>query len=434
MITVAEINDIDRLDNIRLAWHSLLGKTKGVTFAHSPEWLEHYWDHFGEGLKLRVLLVTLGNKIIGIVPLVVKPVPTKMGTMRVLTNPLDGWGIFHGQIGSNPAATMVTAMRYLQSSKRDWDLIDFRYIDQEGHDHKRTSNAFKAVGFQGSQATWKQHPIINTQNTNWTSYLESRSKQTQLRIEMAEQIVSKTGQDIFYRSKLEDPSAPGWSPRWDLWSEFEQMNFTFGSQTTLAGGQYSKSRKLAFLKEIHAPAVRQGMARIDALFINHSLAVCAYGLQHAEGTDYLALGRRNDIPQEAVTALIARMIQQSIQDGEHALNLALLSPQLANEWKNQNKSSYRCSHFPITVPRSQVFRMNRWMQTPISKKTASKVTTTHNPELNSVQTQNQHSNIEIFAEAPQSWPDEKHPRSNGNPGSNHGKNPSGDRPKFRIVG
>lgn len=430
MITVAEINDIDRLDNFRLAWHSLLGKTKGVTFAHSPEWLEQYWDHFGSELKLRVLLITLGNKIIGIVPLVVKPVPTKMGTMRVLTNPLDGWGAYYGQIGSNPAATMVTAMRHLHSSKRDWDLIDFRYIDQDGHDHKRTSNAFKAVGLQGSQAVWQQLPLVNTHDTNWTSFLESRSKQTQQRIATAEQIVAEAGQNIFYRSRMEDPSTPGWSPRWDLWNEFEKMDFTFENRTTLAGGLYSQSEKLAFLKEIHAPAVRQGMARIDALFINHTMAVCAYGLQHAEGTDYLALGHRSDVPQEAVTALISGMIQQSIHDGEPALNLALLDSKLAGEWKNQNKKSYRCSHFPVTVPRAQVLRINRWMQQPISKKGSTKKTATHKTEMSLEKTQNHNSNIEISVNSPQEWPEENLPHSNDHPG----KNQSGDRPKFRIVG
>lgn len=426
MITVAEINDIDRIDNFRLAWRSLIGKTKGATFAHTPEWLEHYCKHFGDGLKLRVLFVSLGNKIIGIVPLVVKPVTTKMGTMRVLTTPLDGWGAFYSQIGANPAATMVSVMRHLQTSKRDWDLIDFRHIDQEGHDRKRTSNAFRSVGFQGSLALWQQLPLVNTLDTNWTAYLESRSNQTQQKIKTAEQNMAEIGNVVFYRSRLEDPSAPGWSPRWDLWSEFEQMNFTLNNETTLAGGHYSQSRKLEFLKDIHAPAVRQGLARIDALFINHSLAACAYGLQHAEGTDYLALGHRNDIPQEIVTALISRMIQQSMHDGEQALNLALLGPHLTSEWKNETRRSYRCSHFPVTVPRSQVFRINRWMQEPIPKNNTLKAATTSKVDLTSAQELDENSHIEIFAEPPEKWGEEDTPRAH--------KNRSGDRPNFRIVG
>ncbi|QDT42020.1 hypothetical protein Pan241w_21010 [Gimesia alba] len=422
MITVAEINDIDRIDNFRLAWRSLLGKTKGVTFAHSPEFLEQYWEHFGEGLKLRTLMVTLGNKVIGIVPLVVKPVPTKMGTMRVLTYPLDGWGAFFSQIGQNPAATMVTAMRHLRNSKRDWDLIDLRYIDQDGLDRKRTANAFKSVGFQGSQAVWQQLPLVNTQETDWTSYLSSRSTDTQQQIFSAEQSISKTGRVAFYRSQLEDPLAPGWNPRWDLWTEFEQMEFSFGNQTTIAGGSFSNSRKLAFLRDLHGPAVRAGLARIDALFINHTLVACAYGLQHAHGTDYLALGRQKNASPEVITALIAHMIQQSILDGEPSLNLSLLGPEFASIWKNQDQKSYRCSHFPVTAPRSQVLRLNRWIQQPALKPSRTELVATTKPELKLSQTPDTDSSIEITAEAPPEW---------------HSKQASSNddvQRRFRVVG
>ncbi|WP_339732046.1 hypothetical protein [uncultured Gimesia sp.] len=425
MITVAEINDIDRIDNFRLAWRSLLGKTKGVTFAHSPEWLEQYWEHFGQDLKLRTLMVTLGNKVIGIVPLVVKPVPTKMGTMRVLTYPLDGWGAFFSQIGQNPAATMVTAMRHIRTSKRDWDLIDLRYIDQDGLDRQRTSNAFKSVAFQGSQAVWQQLPLVKTQDTNWSTYLGSRSSQTQQQIHSAEQITSKAGHVAFYRSRLEDPLAPGWNPRWDLWTEFEQMEFSYGNQTTIAGGSYANSRKLAFLREIHGPAVRAGLARIDALFINHTLVACAYGLQHAQGTDYLALGRQKNASPEVITTLVSRMIQQSIHDGEPSLNLSLLNPQFADMWKNQNQKSYRCSHFPITAPRSQLLRINRWIQQPVPKPSRTEMVATTKPELKLSQTTDSDSSIEFTAEAPPEWDSNQ---------TSQTSRTNEDRPRFRVVG
>lgn len=422
MITVAEINDIDQIDNFRLSWHALLAKTKGATFAHSPEWLELYWQHFGDGLKLKVLFVTLGNKIIGVVPLVVKPVSTKVGTLRVLTFPLDGWGGFFSQIGANPAATMVTAMRHLNSSKRDWDLIDLRYIDHDGQDKKRTSNAMKSVGFQGSQTIWKPISSVNTRDLNWDNYFASRTSKTQQLINLAEQTTTQAGHVNFYRSQMEDPSAPGWSPRWDLWTEFEQMDFTFENEKTIAGGCFATDKKLAFLRDVHGPAVRSGRARIDALFINHSLVACAYGLQHATGTDYIALGHKKDTPQEVVPALISKMIQQSIQEGEHSLNLSLLNPQIANLWKNEEKTSYRCSHFPITVPRSQLLRMNRWLQQPTQKQKSSRNTISEKSALKTKSSRDSDSTIEITNEAPQDWPTDKDSRS---------KN---DRHPFRVVG
>lgn len=421
MISVAEINDIDRIDHFRLAWRSLLGKTKGATFAHSPEWLEQYWSHFGRDLKLRVLFVTLQNKVIGIVPLVVKPVSTPLGTLRVLTYPLDSWGSFYGQIGGNPAATMVTAMRHIRSSRRDWDLIDFRYIDQDGHDHQRTSNAFKSVGFQGSQQIWRQLPVINTENTSWNEYFASRSARTRKLIEDALDTTAQDGHVSFYRSQLEDPLAPGWNPRWDLWTQFEKMNFQSGKRLLLAGGTCSLDQKLNFLRDIHGPASRSGSARIDALFVNHSLTALAYGLQHAEGTDYLALGRSPDAPPEAVTALIAQMVQQSIMECEPALNLGLLGLSNAGLWKNQIQTSYRCSHFPITVPRAQLVRLNRWMQQPVQKPKTSRRPATS--QLTAA-TEGQRSSIELAASAPDEWPEEK--STSANTGT--------DRPPFRIVG
>lgn len=420
MITVAEINDIDRIDHFRLAWRALLGKTKGATFAHSPEWLEQYWAHFGKNLKLRVLLVTLRNKIIGIVPLVVKPVSTPLGTLRVLTYPLDSWGTFFGQIGGNPAATMVTALRHIRTSRRDWDLIDLRYIDQDGHDHRRTSNALKSVGYQGSPAIWRRLGMVNTSDTSWIEYLASRSPETRNRIAQAEEIAAQNGHVSFYRSRLEDPLAPGWNPRWDLWAQFEQMDFQTGRQTLIAGGEFSLKQKLAFLRDIHGPAARSGMARIDALFVNHTVAAFAYGLQHAAGTDYLALGRMPGTSPETLTTLLSQMIRQSIQDGEPALNLGLVGLPSAGLWTNQSLKSYRCSHFPLTAPRTQLLRLNRWLQKSASRPKVSQ-TAAIPPVTETRETQ---SSIELAAVAPDDWPVEKSVPTHTN----------SERPPFRIVG
>lgn len=422
MIKVAEINDIERIDHFRLAWHELLGKTKGATFAHTPEWLERYWDAFGADLKLRTLIFTLGNKVIGIVPLVIKPVSTKLGLMRVLTYPLDSWGSFYGQIGQNPAATLVTAMRHIHNTPRDWDLIDLRYIDQDGFDHKRTANALKSVGYQGSDSPWQQLPITSTENLNWNTFLASRSLDLQQRIHSAKQISTAAGPVRFYRSRLEDPLAPGWNPRWDLWSEFEQMEFTFEKQTTIAGGNGTDSEKLAFLREIHGPAVRAGFARLDALFINHHMVACAYGLTHAQGVDYVAIGRHKNARPEVITALIAQMIQQSFLDEEPTLNFALASKQLARPWQNQLLTSYRCSHFPMTVPRTQVLRINRWLNQPPTKPSRTEWVASKDSALKLKLVSNQEPSIEVAAQAPAEW---------GNESSDESKK---DRPHFRVIG
>ena len=103
MTDVREINQIHELAEYRLEWRSLLERTEGESFFHTLEWLEVYWRHFGQGQRLRVLLVSSESRLSGILPLVVEREPTRVGAVRVLTYPLHDWGSFYGPVASRPA-------------------------------------------------------------------------------------------------------------------------------------------------------------------------------------------------------------------------------------------------------------------------------------------------------------------------------------------
>src|SRR5262245_20933403 len=124
MIEVQEIRDIDELAGYRLAWNSWLADTPRATFVNTFDWLENYWQHFGAGQQLRAIVVRSAGAPIGILPLCVRTERHGLGTQRVLTYPLEGWGSWYGPIGSNPAATMMAAMQHLRRVRRDWDVIN----------------------------------------------------------------------------------------------------------------------------------------------------------------------------------------------------------------------------------------------------------------------------------------------------------------------
>ncbi len=94
MTEVLEINCIDALEPYRPAWQTLLDQTAAGSFFQSLEWLEVYWRHFGEGQKLRVLIVAAAGRPAGILPLSVMPERTRLGPVRTLTYPLHNWGSF----------------------------------------------------------------------------------------------------------------------------------------------------------------------------------------------------------------------------------------------------------------------------------------------------------------------------------------------------
>ena len=76
MADVVEINDLEQLEDYRLAWNALLPQTPRASFFHTIDWLQTYWQSFGHPQKLRVLVVRSEGKPIGIVPLCVHTSPT----------------------------------------------------------------------------------------------------------------------------------------------------------------------------------------------------------------------------------------------------------------------------------------------------------------------------------------------------------------------
>ena len=114
MTRIIEINDLDSLAGYRLLWNMLLRQTPGASFFHSLDWLETYWQHFGHDQRLRVLVVYAAGEPLGILPLVVRNEPMRLGSVRVLTYPLHDWGSFYGPIGPNPTATLIAGLGHVR--------------------------------------------------------------------------------------------------------------------------------------------------------------------------------------------------------------------------------------------------------------------------------------------------------------------------------
>ena len=121
MARVVEINSLERLRGYRAHWNLLLSDTREATFFQTFDWLETYLRHKeakqrGDRLRLRVLLVSGSDGPIGILPLVVTTESMRIGCVRVLTYPLDGWGTFYAPIGPQPTATLLAGLRHIAAT------------------------------------------------------------------------------------------------------------------------------------------------------------------------------------------------------------------------------------------------------------------------------------------------------------------------------
>lgn len=357
MIRVTEINDIQRLDDIRLLWKSLCQRTRGESFFHSIAWLETWWRHFGRGNKLKVLLSTLAEKPIGILPLVVRRIDSSFGPVRMLGYPLSGWETTCGPIGPNAAATLIASMRHLRDSPRDWDVIDLLRVDRNRRDGGRTRNAMRAAGLSCLSRPRRASAVVELE-PNWTAYWANRPVELRRRFHRAQRRLAQFGrlEHVRFRAGA-DPRDFGESLgsfdddcRWRLFDELARLR------------QVSETPAVArsqFLHEVHAAAVRAGAADLNLLRLNDRPIAAAYGFHCGGRVEVVELAATPGFETDARRALVARMMQDGASRGDTAYTFAPHITSLDPEWATAKTQTVRLTHFPLSAPRAQWLRLNQ---------------------------------------------------------------------------
>ncbi|MCA8989235.1 MAG: hypothetical protein KDA78_16425, partial [Planctomycetaceae bacterium] len=189
MFQVVAIESLDELKTYRHSWNELWGRTRQRSFQMTFEWFETYWTNnaHAQEREMKVLVVALGGKVIGILPLVRKRVSTRLGELRVLTYPLDGEGCWYGPIGPNSAATLAAGLRYLSQNLSDWDLLDLPYIDRDRLDLGRTSTAARNLGWSPVERVWNSVSTIRFPE-GMEAFLERKKDSARKALQHAEQL------------------------------------------------------------------------------------------------------------------------------------------------------------------------------------------------------------------------------------------------------
>src|SRR5438067_4924817 len=86
-IETVEVRTLQAFDRLRPAWDALVERLDLPSPFHSWEWNRRWWDHFGTGKRLRLLLFNRGRSLIGIAQFYERRIPLVAGGVLV---PL-GW-------------------------------------------------------------------------------------------------------------------------------------------------------------------------------------------------------------------------------------------------------------------------------------------------------------------------------------------------------
>ena len=362
MPRVSEINRIDQLSQFRGEWSDLLGRTAGASFFQSLEWLEVYWRHFGQGRRLRTLVVLDDDRPVGILPLVVQHENTKAGRLRVLTFPLHEWGTFYGPIGPDPELTLTAGLQHLQRTRRDWDMLELRWQGAIDTDPNQTQRAMLAAGFQAYRTLWNSAAMVDLDGT-WESYWAGRKGAWLRRFRRAERQLAEQGAISHVRYRPAGQANNDDSPRWDLYDTCENLARQSWQGSATDGTTLSHETVRSFLRDVHETAAAAGTVDLNLLLIGDVPVAFIYGY-HYRGYVYgLRRGFDGDLARQgAGNVLLAYTLRDSFARGDRVYDMGVGAFASKRYFQTRVIPVLRYSHFPRWPLRAQLLRLRRWWQ------------------------------------------------------------------------
>jgi len=119
---VLELNRLEELTPFGPLWQALLERTPRAHPVRSLDYLRWYWSRFGNGRKLRVLLVPEDGEVTCLFPL--SQVTDPGSRWRRVTWAVPELAPFFGPVGRLTVAATKAVLRHLKADARHWDVLE----------------------------------------------------------------------------------------------------------------------------------------------------------------------------------------------------------------------------------------------------------------------------------------------------------------------
>lgn len=342
MLRTIEIREVDQLQSYRLPWTSLWRGGRQPTFTQSLDWLAAYVNLQSDRVALRALLVRDDDELLGIVPLVLMTESTRHGPLRALRYPLlEDLGCC-GPIGTQPTFVLLEAMQYLMRHHEEWDVLDLAGIDVEGIDHGRTKTALHVARIEAEVAAWQTRHVVGLRTPEETKRLIAR----------IDQLPQRNTSFEYVRYRPEGAMHGDAEPRLELFDDCDAI--------AAAGDRAAESHLLgnALLRELHEVAAKNGTLDVNVLYLDDQPAAFVYGYVCDDCVTVVDAGLDPRFaPDHADQALLAEMLEDSLNRGDRLIDCGTNPPRWLKPWCNGTHSLHRAQS---TRPSGLVAQTLRW--------------------------------------------------------------------------
>jgi CelD/BcsL family acetyltransferase involved in cellulose biosynthesis len=343
MFTVAEINFPAQLAELRHVWRSLWERTPQASFLQTREWLESYLFHDAMADDLRVLVVATKGRPVGIVPLMVKRVRSRFGTVRMLTYPLDDWGAGYGPIGANPAAALLGALQHIAHSPRDWDVIDLPAVMSPQGDPNQTEHAMRLSGLTAQAQAGAEAAVID-----FDELLTGDQFGLRRQLQTTQRELSQRGPWELIRHRPDGRGSNAEVLRCDLWRE--AAGLWMGHDDT----------EREFLRDCYESAAWTGRLDYSALKLHGRTIGSLLAVAGPEQVEPLAAAFAPEHAEAARDVLVGRLLIDGLERGDRRFVFGPRQVELAAEWCPRKVQTTRWTHFAAFGARAQLLRLAQW--------------------------------------------------------------------------
>jgi CelD/BcsL family acetyltransferase involved in cellulose biosynthesis len=355
MIEVAEINQLAELAPLRSIWSELLACTANHSFFQTLDWLECTWNHYEHPQKLRVLVVERDGQPLGIVPFCVRTEQRKVGSVRILTYPLNDWGTFFGPVSAEPGIVISAALRHVARTARDWDLIDLRWVDEAAPEFLAIGEAFRQAGFAFRTRPRMEVRLVRM-NHSWDDYVESRSRNWRRQVRRDIEQLENFGEVELRRFR---PAAGdvGADPL-EIYDICERVAENSWQASDPAQSTLSSPRVRDVLRSVHLQAARLGMLDTNILTVGGKAVAFNYNYLAGRRT----YGLRSGFDQTAGLEncgkiLIYKMLEDAFARGDVEYSFGPGRQPYKDRYATEVRRAYTFRHYARFSLRSQLMNL-----------------------------------------------------------------------------
>ncbi|RFF31590.1 GNAT family N-acetyltransferase [Wenzhouxiangella sediminis] len=185
--------DAASLARIEPAWRELICSAGHSEPFMRPEWIRSWWNAFGKAGHLRLVTVWQGERLVGILPLMLNRVRRYGIPLRRLGAPANVHSPRVDCMVSPDVTGVIDAIwRHVAGMEGQWDIFELPRLLSDSPVIRSLSARAETDGFRFGLWQAESSPFINTA-TEWNRYLSGRSRNFRKELRRKTRQLSQTG-------------------------------------------------------------------------------------------------------------------------------------------------------------------------------------------------------------------------------------------------